>query len=42
MKVDYVNDPRTLKDLSAERQAVLVGWIQHVLVPACRVFHRTS
>jgi hypothetical protein len=42
MKTDYVSDPRCFDDLSAEQQAVLIGWIGDVLVPAQRVFHRTS
>jgi hypothetical protein len=36
------NDIRCWDQLPANQQAVLVGWIRGVLVPACRVFHRTS
>jgi hypothetical protein len=37
-----VNDPRCWEQLTADQQAVLIGWIQDVLVPAQPVFARTS
>jgi len=40
--IDRANHPDCLKDLAAEQQAVLLGWISDVLIPAKRVFHRTS
>jgi len=42
MKTDYANDPRCLQDLSAEQQAVLIGWIQDVLVPSKSVYRRVT
>jgi hypothetical protein len=42
MKMDYGNSARGLKDLSAEQQALLVGWIRDVLVRAQSVFARNS
>ena len=42
MKMDYGNNARGLKDLSAEQQALLVGWIRDVLVRAQSVFARNS
>ena len=36
------NDIRCWEQLPADQQAALVAWIRNVLVPAYRVFHRTS
>lgn len=36
------NDIRCWEQLSTDQRGALLGWIWDVLVPACRVFHRTS
>jgi hypothetical protein len=42
MKMDYGNSARGLKDLSAEQQALLVGWIRDVLSERSRCSRATA